>query len=50
MGQEEMAQEIARLDKESIELLNAASKWRNRAINAEEELAVTNRLAKRRKE
>lgn len=49
MDQEAMAQEIARLDKENIELLNTASIWRNRAINAEEELAGTNRLAKRRK-
>jgi hypothetical protein len=37
-------QALAELKMENIQLLNSASVWRNRAINAEEELAGTNRL------
>jgi uncharacterized small protein (DUF1192 family) len=40
--------EIERLNLDNVALLNSAGVWRNRAINAEEELAGTNRLRKSR--
>lgn len=44
---EQLQRQLTEMDRKNIELLNDASVWRNRAINAEEELAGTNRLASR---
>jgi len=40
----DLAAEVGRLNTENTHLINDASVWRNRAINAEEELSGANRL------
>ena len=44
---DQLRSQLAEKDREIAELLNSASVWRNRCINAEEELAGTNRLERR---